>query len=132
MRRLLRAIAHLRHALTETQPAFNRADRHCITLPGLATVSLHLAPGRIRYSLRRFVVCNCFAPTGRPGTLQARQVARLLQLDEFRAHLLAREGTVCVAAQQQAFSGYGGVQSGSVASGAPTQWAVDHSIYKGS
>ncbi|MGF6812106.1 hypothetical protein OKW30_007298 [Paraburkholderia sp. Clong3] len=37
-----------------------------------------------------------------------------------------------VAAQQQAFSGYGGVQSGSAASGAPTQWASDHSIYKGS
>ena len=41
-----------------------------------------------------------------------------------------------VAAQQQTFSGHGGVHSGSAASGAPTvassQPGWDHSIYKGS
>lgn len=37
-----------------------------------------------------------------------------------------------VTAQQQAFGGHGGVESGAAASGAPAQWASDHhSIYKG-
>ncbi|MBC8725199.1 type II secretory pathway pseudopilin PulG [Paraburkholderia sp. MM5496-R1] len=75
------------------------------------------------------------------GPLTREQVrAELVQLQQagygrnhgdahYPAHIQATLASV--AAQQQAPSGYGGVKSGSAASGAPTQWASDHSAYKG-
>ena len=57
-------------------------NRACIqprrpALHPLPVLAFHciFAPARIRHSLRRFVVCNCFAPAGRPMTLQTRKVS---------------------------------------------------------
>ncbi|MBC8729591.1 DUF4148 domain-containing protein [Paraburkholderia sp. UCT2] len=75
------------------------------------------------------------------GPLTREQVrAELVQLQQagydrnhgdahYPTHL---QGALKSVAAQQALSGHGGVKSGSAASGAPTQVASDHSIYKGS